>query len=206
MGYAKVPGVLFAEFERLLRWLYPGFLFMTLVPWVVPLRSDAESVFPHATFYQEIPLVGLLALTVASGFAVYLIVRYVVHEILLVIFFCVRVGMRNNFRPAWYPMASAKALWQRFGVRPTLGEQEEQFASYLTSRYAAVHALGATWVLSLTMLVIGGHVSGSPIHMLPTDVWWRFVAGTLAIAVFWIFQAFVLARTQQVHYEKFPRY
>ena len=207
MEYLRLIEVIFERFERLLRWLYPGLLFYAIFPFAiknvtVPSAGVTFSQLPHGAVYGGMPVVGHLGLVVASGFLTYLLVRYFLHEMFLFLLFFCRIGLARNFRRCtrWYPWATGGAMWERFGQRQTTGEAELKFDRYLVSRWAAVHALGSSWVLAVSLWGTGQVRGASALGSIPLwgDFLYFFVTA-LAVAG-WCLQVIIGARAEQDHY------
>ncbi|GEM_PF-6779921 len=204
----------FDSFERLLRWVYPGLLFWALLPLAVFPVDKPQGLAPFASFYSGVTDLGHIGIVVASGFLIYLVERYIVHEaILWVLFHFFDMGTASNNRnpdgngPRSYLGATGATLWRRFGLRPFDGNEagdkvEDRFDRYLVSRNAAVHAMGSTVMVFLFLWALGTFVFG--------DTWinsWGLVAHiwfSVAVGfgvVFWVFQIAILARADQDHYK-----
>lgn len=208
----RVVEASFASFERFLRWIYPGLLFWLTLP--LALRPAGE----YALFFHNTPWEVQAALAVVSGFLIYMVERYLIHEALLLhaMFYC-GTGAAVNFRDdqhKCYPAANGRLMWIRFGARPSdstrLGEHgeegfgeraENRFDNYMASRMASVHALSCTWIVGGVVLLIG---QTSKCSALNGWEWWHYVyvAGLLFVFLAWVWQAWVAARAEQEHYKK----
>lgn len=208
MSSEGIAGTLFDRFERYLRWVYPGLLFTVLLPLALKPGGSYWDVF------RDVPWGWTAALVIASGFLTYLVERYLIHEPYLAsVLFCRKVGAAVNFsgpdKPEKfksYQEANAELLWRRFGQRPQDGTEsgeraETRFDNYMASRMASIHALGATCLVGIVILLLGQLV---PQHTAVKDLpWWGiavYVAALSWLAWRWAWHAEIAARAEQHHY------
>ncbi|PKB78758.1 MAG: hypothetical protein BZY88_16810 [SAR202 cluster bacterium Io17-Chloro-G9] len=193
-----------------MRWVYPGLLFWLLLPLAFNTVDQKSSFAGYANFYGNAPVVGHVGLIIVSGFLIYLAQRYLIHEMILVLLFRpFGVGASANFKGEnrFYPKATGRLMWTRFGQRPTdatePGERAEtRFERYLANRTAALHALGTTWMNGLILYGLGVGVSERSAF---TGWHWGQTLGyallLLAIFLGYLWHAFIVARAEQHHYQ-----
>lgn len=200
-----------ANFERVLRWIYPGLLFWAALPFAIVSAEGAFEVSHYAGFYNGLNTFGHIGIVLGSGFLIYLVERYLIYEPLLSGgFYLWRIGPAVGFRAVgrrWYPRANATFMWTRFGMRlqdsTELGERaENRFNSYMASRMAAVHGLGSTWIVGIIIFVIG-ILNQSAFTDWPK---WGYAYLLLLFLVFaaWIWHARMAALAEQYHYNGGP--
>lgn len=201
MVVARIVENILANFERLLRWIFPGLLLWLVLPAAATTgRFDVSS---YRDFYEGLSIAGNLAVIATAGFFVYMIQRYVVHDIVLYVLHLFGVGATAN-RPGGYSREFGRHVWRRFGERSSdahQAENEDRFGQYLASRWAAVHALSSTWIVGIVLYFVGVQVS----HGTVFTGWPAWGTALYAIALFavfsgYLFQTFLMLRSEQHHY------
>ncbi len=201
MVVARIVENILANFERLLRWIFPGLLLWLVLP--IAATSGRFDVSSYRDFYEGLSIAGNLAVIATSGFFIYMVQRYVVHDIVLYVLHLLGVGATAN-RPGGYSRGFGRHLWRRFGERPSdahQAENEDRFGQYLTSRWAAVHALSSTWIIGIVLYFVGVQVSHRSVFTGWPD-WGTALYGLALFAVFsgYLFQTFLMLRSEQHHY------
>lgn len=150
-------------FERLIRWAYPGVLFVTLLALGKPRYFDWWFGLQHDR------IIVALAVVVVSSFLIYSLERHVWNE--LETCFLDRWGLAafSRRRPRrsrtrigrWYRWRLARRLTylnrlsrsteRRFGYIGDARGQVERFSDYMVNRWAVTHAMGATFWTFLLM-------------------------------------------------------
>lgn len=183
--------------ELILRWVYPGLLFWLVIPLAIPGTKIGPGGKDFWALYQNLDPWVHLAIILASGTIIYLAERLVLDEIALWLLFAIGIGQARVFRDdqEWYPSASARELWHRFGVMPRNAESAEgRFSLYLINRWAWVHALGSTWLVGLILYLAG---------FLRWPWYWQllYVFILLVLVIVWWLQIYILARTEQFFFQ-----
>ena len=177
--------------ERLIRWAYPGILFVTLLA----LGNDA--VFDQWQQYDDrIAIMAMAA--ISSSFVIYGLQRYFIGD-LLVIPIAHAAGLsayasRPRFR--WFLDPLSNSIQRRFGVKDGVRD-EEAFSNYLMSRWAAIHATGLTsWVFALTYLT---SLKDAPLRWISGEAAWVIV-GLLVVA--YLSGALILERMELDYFQR----
>jgi len=143
-------------FERFVRWVYPGMLFLLLLHLG---RPDLLGQFRIG----EKGILGIIILIVVFSFIIYSLHRYVLHEIYLLFAYLIgysapgRIARKRKNLPECRKFQifedQKSFLIKRFcenqEKRETSGKQTiDGFSDYLFNRWAVTHAMGLTgWVL-----------------------------------------------------------
>ena len=146
------------NFERLLRWFYPGLLLLVL------LQIGRPKLLYDRILPDEDPVLALVAITLVGSFLLYAIQRYVIHE---VIYYC----LYNWFNPPRRcsdtaeitfpgPKRYGRAPWRYWDANADFAKVRfssssgDGFSGWLMYQFAMAHALGITgWLLAAMSLL-----------------------------------------------------
>ncbi|MEK7281538.1 MAG: hypothetical protein AAB037_04205 [Chloroflexota bacterium] len=138
-------------FERLVRWAYPGLLFITL------LGLGKPDIFDNWKLVQERLFLAVVVLAVA-GFIIYALQRHVVNELgIWVLDHCGLSAFARQPKAMPYIDRLAQSNQRRFGYKDDTDTRDvERFSNYLMDRWAVVHAMGLTvWLLPIMYYFVG---------------------------------------------------
>lgn len=144
----SIINTVFDRFERSLRWLYPGLLFLVLLRMSRP--DEFEAVNSVLENYWDLVGAGIVA-----GVAIYLFQAYLVGQVISAIGVWCKWDV-NALLPGETPVRSSCVLTildrQAVSVRKRWGRKiENGLGGYLDYSWAAYHALSITGWLTIVM-------------------------------------------------------
>jgi hypothetical protein len=152
------------NFERLLRWVYPGALFLVL------LRMSRPEAFDAVAHDEPVNVWGLVVVGLVAGFVVYLIQSYVVNYFVLLLFqlknWDVNQGLQvappetPEREPRWVFLRPLARLFDRYAqaIRDRVN-LSEPLVNYLNYAWAAFHAVFITGWLTLVFFCVNDNQS-----------------------------------------------
>ena len=201
------------HFEQLIRWVYPGLLFVLVLPTAFQQSTSGPSPLTnYLKFYDDASSIEFIGLIIASGFVIYLIERLIIHELVFLWGFLYHIGVggavnfKHKTQKTNYITANARFIPIRFGLRPKdeseHGERsEDRYSRYMAGRMAWVHALGSTWMIGATIYVVDLIAPGDGSFTDWASVWvWSYWGVIAALVGSWAIQATISAKSDQGHY------
>ena len=188
-------GSLTREFERLVRWVYPGLLMLGLLHLGRPNLFDALVV-------EEERLFSFMVIILVASFIVYGLHRYVLHLVIIELLWWWRwhpgswiADGEQQVEPRWplrfiSPFFDKRVEW----IRLRFGKDGRVESGYLAYRWAVTHAMFMTaWLIPLT---IGLAETNSTLAELNRANGLRVVSGFLFLAA--VHQILLLSRAERL--------
>lgn len=190
-------GSLAREFDRLVRWGYPGLLFLSL------LHLGKSDLLHDRMLVGEERLFSFIVIILVSSFVIYGLHRYVLHEALMEVLRALGWqplfidGELRGDRPPVAPLRWIAPYYDGRSTRWTRrrnGSAEGEFSRALYIAWAVAHGMLITaW---LSVLMIGLADSDSSLRQINAMNSLRIVAGLLGVAA--LHQVLLLSRVENL--------
>jgi hypothetical protein len=187
-----------ANFERILRWVYPGALFIVLLYASRPIVLE--------NLHDKIGIWGLVASGLVSGFVIYLFQGYVISQLITIFFILIKWDIRQglqvdpyksekgtNAKPETNPIVRlfdrmARATQERWSIG-----DPQNLGNYLNYTWAIYHAVLMTGWLTL-FFYLTRKESADSIPIFQDITWWWVVVPASLLIVGGLFTHLLLSR------------